>query len=91
MINPDKVDMSPAAITRRLKEAAALTQLCLWLGKARDLGPVERSRASGSSAGAKRRKVERAPGLLAATTQQAEAPPNVGRTGKVNMTGTRRG
>lgn len=36
-----KVDMSPGAITRRLKESAALTMMCWELSKARLIGPVE--------------------------------------------------
>ena len=35
------IDMSPAAVFRRLREASDLLTLCLSLGKARRIGPVE--------------------------------------------------
>lgn len=35
------VDMSPAAVFRRLREASDLLTLCLSLGRARRIGPVE--------------------------------------------------
>lgn len=35
------VDMSEAAVTRRIRRVADLRDLCLRLGRARPLGPVE--------------------------------------------------
>lgn len=37
---PSKVDMSPQAVTARLKRVSQLRRLCLALGKAKSLGPV---------------------------------------------------
>lgn len=37
-----EVDMSPAAIDRRLRQVEELRRLCLSLGRARPLGPVHR-------------------------------------------------
>ena len=36
-----KVDMSPAAIDRRIREVSELRRLCLSLARARRLGPVK--------------------------------------------------
>jgi hypothetical protein len=47
MKKPDRprkkpVDMSPAAVDRRLREVSELRRVCLSLARARRLGPVRR-------------------------------------------------